>query len=182
MWRWNKNKVLPRVSYFNQDWTSTYLMMSVSSKSVCLICRVFPCLSEVSFSTQKQCTEKVRNFARNLSKSNCQSLMLALDDCPNPFLHKMGSAHFVPHSLTLEVHQAGINQWARRSFTTYITFLNVVAPVCWYERGKNHWSFNLIPAMIMKNSVHTHSTGLKGLLLRSDCDCSTLIDWFMAST
>lgn len=61
--------------------------------------RVFQCLSKVSVSTQKQCTERRRNFARNLSKLDCQSLMLALDDRPNPLLHKMGSAHFVPHYL-----------------------------------------------------------------------------------
>lgn len=28
----------------------------------------------------------------------------------------------------------------------------------------------------------THVTGLKGLLLRSDCDCSMLMDWFRASS
>ena len=28
---------------------------------------------------------------------------------------------------------------------------------------------------------NTHVTGLKGRLLRSDCDCSMLIDWFKAS-
>lgn len=28
----------------------------------------------------------------------------------------------------------------------------------------------------------THVTGLKGLLLLSDCDCSMLIDWFRASS
>lgn len=28
----------------------------------------------------------------------------------------------------------------------------------------------------------THVTGLKGRLLRSDCDCSMLIDWFRASS
>lgn len=33
-----------------------------------------------------------------------------------------------------------------------------------------------ISTMIRKNSVQTYSTGLKGLLLRSDCDCSTLMD------
>lgn len=29
---------------------------------------------------------------------------------------------------------------------------------------------------------NTHVTGLKGRLLRSDCDCSILIDWFKASS
>lgn len=29
---------------------------------------------------------------------------------------------------------------------------------------------------------NTHVTGLKGRLLRSDCDCSMLIDWFKASS
>lgn len=29
---------------------------------------------------------------------------------------------------------------------------------------------------------HTHVTGLKGRLLRSDCDCSMLMDWFKASS
>lgn len=30
--------------------------------------------------------------------------------------------------------------------------------------------------------LDTHVTGLKGLLLLSDCDCSMLIDWFRASS
>lgn len=29
---------------------------------------------------------------------------------------------------------------------------------------------------------YTHVTGLKGRLLRSDCDCSMLMDWFKASS
>ena len=38
------------------------------------------------------------------------------------------------------------------------------------------------PGDLPRHGSDTHETGLKGRLLRSDCDCSMLMDWFRASS
>lgn len=46
----------------------------------------------------------------------------------------------------------------------------------------SHASAKMGPSKHHPTGLDTHVTGLKGLLLLSDCDCSMLIDWFKASS
>lgn len=46
----------------------------------------------------------------------------------------------------------------------------------------SHASAKMGPSRHHPTGLDTHVTGLKGLLLLSDCDCSMLIDWFKASS
>lgn len=66
-------------------------------------------------------------------------------------------------------------------------------PYCRAATGTEHCGclpVSLAPKPVLRRALpgtmpaglDTHVTGLKGLLLLSDCDCSMLIDWFRASS